>query len=102
VANYSSHPGVLVSTDWLAQNLNERQIRIVEVDVDTAAYDAGHIPGAVAWFAAWALWQLKIYQHQDVRLLNGGRKKWLTESCEITRDAPQYAAAEYPGRMAPV
>jgi 3-mercaptopyruvate sulfurtransferase SseA len=44
-----SHPGVLVSTDRLAQNLNQRQIRIVEVDVDAAAYGQGYIPGVVAW-----------------------------------------------------
>ena len=35
------------------------------------------------WFAAWAFWQLKIYGHKDVRLLNGGRKKWLHEGREI-------------------
>src|SRR5947209_1920504 len=31
------------------------------------------------WFAAWALWQMKVYGHKDVRLMNGGRKKWLAE-----------------------
>jgi thiosulfate/3-mercaptopyruvate sulfurtransferase len=116
---------------------------VVEVDVDTAAYDQGHIPGAVGWnwntqlcdtvvrdivprgkfeelmvnagiakdttvvlygdnnnwFAAWALWQMKVYGHGDVRLMNGGRKKWLHESRELTIDAPQimrtmYRAAE--------
>ena len=43
------HPEVLVSTEWAAQNLNAPNTRFVEVDVDTAAYDQGHIPGAVAW-----------------------------------------------------
>jgi thiosulfate/3-mercaptopyruvate sulfurtransferase len=43
------HPEVLVSTEWLAEHLNDPQVRAVEVDVDTAAYDAGLIPGAVAW-----------------------------------------------------
>src|SRR6266487_77055 len=41
------HPEVLVSTDWVAQNLNAPNLRLVEVDVDTTAYDQGHIPGAV-------------------------------------------------------
>ena len=43
------HPEVLVSTEWAAQNLNAPNTRFVEVDVDTTAYDQGHIPGAVAW-----------------------------------------------------
>src|SRR5260370_8106334 len=43
------HPEVLVSTDWVAQNLNAPNLRLVEVDVDTTAYDQGHIPGPVGW-----------------------------------------------------
>jgi thiosulfate/3-mercaptopyruvate sulfurtransferase len=40
------------------------------------------------WFAAWAFWQLKIYGHEDVRIMNGGRKKWLEEGRELSTDAP--------------
>jgi thiosulfate/3-mercaptopyruvate sulfurtransferase len=120
--------------------LADPKVRIVEVDVDTAAYDTGHIPGAVAWswktdlsdavrrditpwyqfeslltrsgiepqttiviygdnnnwFAAWAFWQLKIYRHTDVRLLNGGRKIWLAEGRELTNDVPQFKGTRYP------
>jgi len=47
------------------------------------------------WFAAWALWQMKIYGHGDVRLMNGGRKKWLEEGRELTTDVPSVAAASY-------
>src|ERR1700734_3151573 len=134
-----AHPEVLVSTEWLAEHLNDPKIRIVEVDVDTTVYDTGHIPGAVAWswktdlsdtfrrditpwyqfeslltrsgiepqttvviygdnnnwFAAWAFWQLKIYRHADVRLLNGGRKKWLAEGRELTNDVPEYKPKLY-------
>src|SRR5262245_15437641 len=43
------HAEVLVSTDWVANNLNSPNLRLVEVDVDTSAYDQGHIPGAVGW-----------------------------------------------------
>jgi thiosulfate/3-mercaptopyruvate sulfurtransferase len=133
------HPEVLVSTDWVSQNLNSPNLRLVEVDVDTTAYDQGHIPGAVGWnwqtqlqdnirrdlidrtalekllgasgisnsttillygdnnnwFAAYAFWQLKYYGHKDVRLINGGRKKWLEEKRPITKDAPSVAAATY-------
>lgn len=138
MARYA-HPEVLVETDWLSGKLSDRSIRIVEVDVDTAAYDLGHIPGAIAWawntqlcdtqvrdilpkqeleallsksgigpettivlygdnnnwFAAWAFWQLKIYGHEDVRILNGGRKKWLAEGRELTQETPSYPAAQY-------
>jgi len=133
------HPEVLVSTEWAAQNLNAPNTRFVEVDVDTTAYDQGHIPGAVAWnwqtqlqdgirrdlidkaalekllgasgvsndtvvvlygdnnnwFAAYAFWQLKLYGHKDVRLMNGGRKKWLEEKRSLTKDVPSVSATPY-------
>ncbi len=47
------------------------------------------------WFAAWAFWQLKIYGHQDVRLMDGGRKKWLAESRDLTQEAPKFNPATY-------
>ena len=47
------------------------------------------------WFAAWAFWQLKIYGHQDVRIMNGGRKKWLAENRELTTDAVSPAPRTY-------
>src|SRR5207249_9884355 len=50
MANYA-HPELLVSTEWVAQHGKDRNVRIVEVDVDTNAYNEGHVPGAIAW--AW-------------------------------------------------
>jgi thiosulfate/3-mercaptopyruvate sulfurtransferase len=47
------------------------------------------------WFAAYALWQLKYYGHKDVRLMNGGRKKWLEEKRPLTTDAATIAPATY-------
>ena len=47
------------------------------------------------WFAAWAFWQLKIYGHEDVRLMNGGRKKWIAESRELVKEAPSFPKASY-------
>src|SRR2546429_1363849 len=138
------HPEVLVSTDWAAQNLNSPNLRFVEVDVDTTAYDQGHIPGAVGWnwqtqlqdnirrdlidksalekllsasgisngttillygdnnnwFAAYALWKLKLYGHKDVRLINGGRKKWLAEKRPRTKDPVNAAPASSPANRA--
>jgi len=40
---------VLVTTDWAAEHLNDEGVRFVEVDVDTEAFDSGHIPGSVGW-----------------------------------------------------
>lgn len=119
-----AQPQALVSTDWVKENLENPRVRMIEIDVDTQAYDAGHMPGAVGfnwqtqlqdqvrrdildragferlagsagiapdhtvviygdnnnWFAAYGFWLFKLYGHQDVRLMNGGRMKWLNES----------------------
>jgi thiosulfate/3-mercaptopyruvate sulfurtransferase len=137
--NAYAHPEVLVSTDWVMSHGNDPNVRLVEVDVDTKAYDEGHVPGALAWawnsqlcdtvrrdilsdaqftalmsasgignkttvvlygdnnnwFAAWAAWQMKIYGHADVRLMNGGRKKWLAENRPLTHDRPAITASTY-------
>jgi thiosulfate/3-mercaptopyruvate sulfurtransferase len=135
-----AYPEVLVETDWVKRNLNKPGIRIVEIDVDTKAYAAGHIPGAVGfnwqtqlqdqvrrdiiskeafekllgaagirpedtvvlygdnhnWFAAYGFWLFKIYGHNDVRLMNGGRTKWLNEQDrELTTEVPKITPTEY-------
>src|SRR5579884_2595638 len=138
MAEYA-HPEVLVSTEWVAAHAKDPNVRIAEVDVDTKAYEEGHVPGAIGWawntqlcdtvrrdilsqqqfeelmsasgvtpettlviygdnnnwFAAWAFWQAKIYGHSDVRLMNGGRKKWLAEGREISMDTPHYPRKQY-------
>ena len=45
--NSYANPNVLVSTDWVAQHLNDPLVRIVETDEDVLLYDIGHVPGAV-------------------------------------------------------
>ncbi len=47
------------------------------------------------WFAAWALWHMKIYGHKDVRLMNGGRKKWLAEGRPLTTEVPSPKRTTY-------
>jgi thiosulfate/3-mercaptopyruvate sulfurtransferase len=137
-----ARPDMIVSTEWVATHLQDPRVRFVEVDVDTASYQQGHVPGAVGWnwstqlcdtvvrdvipkanlealmgasgigndatvvvygdnnnwFAAWALWQMKLYGHQDVRIMNGGRKKWLAESRPMTTDEPHPEAKRYVAR----
>src|SRR5277367_3751209 len=142
-ASYA-HPEVLVDTEWVAAHANDVNVRVVEVDVDTKAYDESHVPGAIGWawntqlcdtvirdiapkaafealltqsgignnttvvlygdnnnwFAAWAFWQMKIYGHKDVRLMDGGRRKWLAEGRPLSLDAatpatvPRYVATD--------
>jgi thiosulfate/3-mercaptopyruvate sulfurtransferase len=47
------------------------------------------------WFAAYAYWYFKLYGHQNVKLLDGGRKKWELDSRELTKDVPQRPATSY-------
>ena len=138
MADYS-HPGSRVTADWVAEHGSDSNVRLVEVDVDTSAYDEGHIAGAVGWnwqsqlqasvrrdlisgseleallgvagidnnttvilygdnnnwFAAWAFWQLKYYGHSDVRLMDGGRVKWVADGRPLTTDVPSHAAKSY-------
>ena len=47
------------------------------------------------WFAAYAYWYLKIYGHRDVRLLNGGRQKWIDEGRALATEVPSPQPAEY-------
>lgn len=135
-----AHPEVLVETDWVLANLGKPGIKLVEIDVDTKAYDAGHIPGAVGfnwqtqlqdpvrrdiiskeaferlvggagiapsdtvilygdnnnWFAAYGFWLFKIYGHKAVRLMNGGRVKWLNEKDKpLTTEVPKVTPVPY-------
>jgi thiosulfate/3-mercaptopyruvate sulfurtransferase len=130
---------VLVSADWAEQNLNTPGVVFVEVDEDTAAYDGGHLPGAVKldwkadlqdpvkrdfvdkdafekllsargianddtvviyggnnnWFAAYAYWYFKLYGHQNVKLLDGGRKKWELDGREQSKEPVNRPATQY-------
>ncbi|MGH2589763.1 MAG: sulfurtransferase [Actinomycetota bacterium] len=130
------NPDALVETDWLEAHLEDPSVRVIEVDEDTAAYEKGHVRGAVGWnwttdlhtkvgrdyvsrqelsellsragvgdgttvvlyggnnnwFAAYAYWILKLRGFDDVKLVNGGRKKWELESRELTQDVATYPA----------
>jgi thiosulfate/3-mercaptopyruvate sulfurtransferase len=47
------------------------------------------------WFAAYAYWYLKVYGHEDVRILDGGRQKWIDEDRELTTDVPSPEPTTY-------
>ncbi|MBI4286718.1 MAG: sulfurtransferase, partial [Chloroflexi bacterium] len=138
MADYA-HPESLVETAWVAEHIDDPKVKLVEVDVDTTAYEQGHIAGAVGWnwttqtqdtvrrdilnkeqlaallsrsgiandsdvvlygdnnnwFAAYVFWLLKIYGHDNVQLMNGGRKKWVDEGRTTTKEVPKPAATIY-------
>jgi thiosulfate/3-mercaptopyruvate sulfurtransferase len=47
------------------------------------------------WFACYALWLFEYYGHKQVKIMNGGRKKWTTEGRPLTREVPQYPPTQY-------
>ncbi len=131
---------VLVSTDWFANHKDDKNVRVVEVDVDTSAYETGHVSGAISWnwttqlndqirrdilspgqmaallgasgitpetvivlygdnnnwFAAYAYWQLKLFGHKHLKLVNGGRKKWELEGRVFVDEVPAVKQVPYP------
>ncbi len=144
MATAYANPEVLVETAWVADHLRDPTLRIIEVSVDTAAFDQGHIPGAVAlnwfrdleehpvrdiaskakieqllgqagvgtntavvlygdnnnWFATYAYWLMKHYGHRDVRIMNGGRKKWIDEGRPLTKETTKVTPVRYDAKDA--
>jgi thiosulfate/3-mercaptopyruvate sulfurtransferase len=134
----------LVTVEWVAEHGGDANVRLVEVDVDTEAYNEGHIEGAIAWnwttqlqdqqrrdiltregieallgasgisnetpivlygdnnnwFAAYALWLLELYGHDNVSLMDGGRVKWLADNRSTTKAVPSPAATSYQAKDA--
>ncbi|MDN5796703.1 MAG: sulfurtransferase [Intrasporangium sp.] len=145
IAAYA-HPERLVTTDWLAQQIDTGQvgvaggIALLESDEDVLLYATGHIPRAQKidwhldlndqvsrdyvdgerfaevmgargigrdttivvygdksnWWAAYALWVFTLFGHEDVRLVDGGRAKWIEEGRELTKEVPTATPTDYP------
>ena len=136
--NNYAHPDVLVSTQWLADHLDDNSIRIVEVDMSPENHQNTHIPGAMFWSlmtdllnhdfsqkleintleallsrsgitaettviaygsypgtGGWIFWLLKLLGHKDVRVLNGGHQKWMSEGRPVTSELANYASTQY-------
>jgi thiosulfate/3-mercaptopyruvate sulfurtransferase len=135
-----AHPEMIVSTEWVAQHLDDPGLVVAESDEDVLLYETGHIPGAVKldwhtelndpvtrdyvdgagfarlmsekgisrdttlvlygdrnnWWAAYALWVCSLFGHPDVRLMDGGRAKWIAEGRPLSTDTPKPAPADYP------
>ncbi|MGH8056502.1 MAG: sulfurtransferase, partial [Candidatus Entotheonellia bacterium] len=80
MAEYA-RPEMLVSSEWLAQHLNDPSLRIVEVDVDTSAYEQGHIRGAVGWN-----WQTQLCDQVRRDILTKEQFERLMSESSITHD----------------
>jgi thiosulfate/3-mercaptopyruvate sulfurtransferase len=137
VSDYASD--VLVSTDWVAEHLDDDSIRIVEVDENPALYAESHIPGAIGfdwkrdlqdqvkrdflsredfgglmgsrgisndhtvvlygdrnnWFAAYTYWYFRYYGHDNVKLINGPREKWIDEGRDTSSELPEHPEASF-------
>ena len=140
-----AHPEMLLTTEWVAQNRKDPSIRLVEVDVDTSAYNEGHISGAIGlnwqtqlcdqvrrdvlakdqfeqlmsdsgiendttivlygdnnnWFATYALWQFRFHGHHEngLKLINGGRQKWIAEGRELVKEIPSHPKTAYTAKL---
>lgn len=134
-----ARPDMLVSTDWVAQHLDDPDVRIVESNEDPLLYPSGHLPGAAEvdwtrdlndplrrdylqrpdfealasrlgitpqttvifygdknnWWATYAFWVFRLFGHERVRIMDGGRLKWQQEGRPLSRDAVSYPSSEY-------
>src|SRR4051812_28135192 len=81
-----------VNRNVLNKQAYEQLMQRIGVNNDTTLVLYGDFNN---WFAAFAFWVFKYYGYGDVRLLNGGRKKWLEEDRAITKDIPKYPKGAY-------
>jgi thiosulfate/3-mercaptopyruvate sulfurtransferase len=137
--NYA-HPEALVSTQWVAENLGQPGLVLMECNEDILLYSTGHIEGAVKidwhtelnhpdnrdyingsemakllsskgisredtivlygdksnWWATYAMWVFKLFGHEDIRIMDGGRSKWVEEGRALTKDVPERSVTDYP------
>lgn len=129
----------VVTTEWLADNLDKSNVKLIEVTVEDGDYARKHIKNAFEfdwhtqlvdpvnrdvvsqanftklaqkagidkdstivlygdnsnWFAAWGAWIFKLYGAKDVRLLDGGKAKWLAEGKATTTVVPTDKAGNF-------
>ncbi len=142
VAKGYAHPEALVSTEWLANNIGDSTIRLLECNEDVLLYAIEHIPGAQRidwhvdlndhvqrdyisreafeallrrlgidenttvilygdknnWWASYAFWVFSLFGFRNMKLLDGGRAKWIAEERVTTTDVPSFPASRYVAR----
>src|SRR2546421_1771811 len=134
-----AHADALVTTEWVAQHLNDPNVRVIESNEDPLLYSSGHIPNAVEvdwtrdlndpirrdyltregfenlmsrigatidttivfygdrnnWWAAYAMWVFSLFGHTNMRIMDGGRQKWIAEGRALSKEAPTPKATKY-------
>ncbi len=134
-----AHPEALVSTEWVAQHLDDPHVRLVESNEDVLLYNTGHVRNAVKidwvadlndpiirdyigprefeallgrlgigndtfvvfygdknnWWASYAFWVFQLFGHTKAAVMNGGRKKWVEEGRDLTKEMHSFPAATY-------
>jgi thiosulfate/3-mercaptopyruvate sulfurtransferase len=130
-----AHPEVLVSTEWVAEHLDDPSVRLLESNEDLLLYDTGHIPGAVTidwvsdlndpvvrdyltpeamqrllrakginrdttvvfygdrnnWWATYAFWVFRLFGIENLKIMDGGRQRWVDEGRPLVTEVPSYA-----------
>jgi thiosulfate/3-mercaptopyruvate sulfurtransferase len=103
------HLSGAIAWSWKTQLADQiRRDILSKEDLEGLLSQSGISPGSTIvlygdsnnWFAAWAFWQLKIYGHEDVRLMDGGRKKWEAEGRSMTTEAPDVSSTSYQAAQA--
>jgi thiosulfate/3-mercaptopyruvate sulfurtransferase len=97
------HVAGALSWNWQTELQDATRRDLAQPQVRAAPGQSGHLPDTTIvlygdnhnWFAAWAFWQLKYYGHDQVLIMNGGRKKWLEEKRPTTTDKPSVSATTY-------
>jgi thiosulfate/3-mercaptopyruvate sulfurtransferase len=82
-----AHPEALVTTQWVADRLNDPKVKLVEVDVDTTSYDKGHIAGAIGWN-----WQMDLNDRVRRDIID---PKAFAELCERSGIRPDHTVVFY-------
>lgn len=134
-----ANPDMLVSSEWVGENIQNPNIRLIESNEDQLLYASGHIQGAVEidwvkdlndslrrdyldkdafnellkkngisdnttlvfygdknnWWACYALWVFELFGLKNLKILDGGRLKWINEGRALTKEVPKYPVSSF-------
>jgi len=84
-----------ITRNILSKQAFESLLQRIGIDNETTTTTVALYGDFNNWFAAFAFWVFKYYGYDDVRLMNGGRKKWLLEDRPVSKEIPQYAKGNF-------
>ncbi len=135
-----AHPQALVSTEWVANHLDDPSLCLIESNEDILLYETGHLPGAIHidwrrdlqdalirdyiqpdafaalcsrhgitpqttllfygdkanWWSCYALWAFRLFGHSNLKIMDGGRDKWISQGRPLVRDSSERLRTHYP------